>query len=58
MIKSRRVRRAGHVALIGDRRGAFRGFSEDHLEDLGIDGKIIIIIKWLFKKLDGGHGLD
>jgi len=23
VIKSRRVRRAGHVALIGDRRGAF-----------------------------------
>ena len=25
MIKSRRMRRAGHVARIGDRRGAYRG---------------------------------
>jgi len=27
----------------------------DHLEDRGIDGRII---RWIFRKWDGGHGLD
>jgi hypothetical protein len=28
----------------------------DHVEDPGVGRRIII--KWIFKKCDGGHGLD
>ena len=46
-IKSRRMRWAGHVARMGERRGIYRvlgGESEerDHLEDPGLDGRIIL----------------
>jgi len=54
VIKSRRMRWMEHVARTGERRGVYKvlvGKSEgkDHLEDLGIVGRIILSRKW-----DGG----
>jgi len=44
VIKSRRVRWAGHVARMGERRGIYRVLmgnltQRDHLGDPGVDGK-------------------
>jgi hypothetical protein len=45
-----------------ERRGAYRALvgrpeaKGDHLEDLGLDEKIIL--KWIFKTRNGRHGLD
>jgi len=47
VIKSRRMRWAGHVAHMGEERGAYRVFwgnrrAGDHWGDLGVDGRIIL----------------
>jgi len=55
------MRRAGHVARVGSRE-VHRGFcwgklrERDHLEYPGVDGRIIL--RCIFRKWDGGHGLD
>ena len=53
VIKSRGMRRAGHVARMGVRRGAYRVLlgnlrERDHLGDPGVDGRIIL--RWIFRK--------
>jgi len=52
VMKSRRIRWAGHVARMGNRRGAYRGLvgtsgGIDRLEDPSVNGSIIL--KWVFK---------
>ena len=47
VIKSRRLRWVVHAACMGDRTGACRVLvrkleGKDHLEDLGLDGRIIL----------------
>ena len=56
MIKSRRMRWAGHVARMGDR--AYKVFwwghlwERDHLGDPGLDGRTVL--RWIFRKWDVG----
>jgi hypothetical protein len=58
VIQSRRMRRVGHVAHMGDRRGA-NGFwrrklgDRDHLEDLCLYGRITL--KWIFRLIQIIH---
>ena len=43
VIRSRRLRWAGHVAFMAERRGTYRGNLRkgDHLKDPGVDGRVI-----------------
>jgi len=53
VIKSRRMRWAGNVARMGERRGAYRILvgnltERGHLGDPGLDGTIVL--RWIFRK--------
>ena len=59
VVKSRRMRWAGHVARMGEGRGVHRvlvGKSEGriHWRDPDVDGKIIL--RWIFRKWEGVMG--
>jgi len=56
VIKSRRMRWAGHVTRMGEGRGVYRVLvrklkERDHLGEPGVDGRI-------FRKRNVGYGLD
>jgi len=56
VIKSSRMRWAGHVARMGERRGVYRVLvgkpeGKNHLGDTGADGRIIL--RWIFRKWNG-----
>ena len=48
VIKSRRMRRMGHVAHIGERRGVKKVLVRKPEGDPGVDGRIIL--RWTFRK--------
>jgi hypothetical protein len=57
VIKSRRMRWAVHVALMGKRGGAYRVWwgnlrKRDYLEDADVNGRIIL--RWIFRKWNVG----
>jgi hypothetical protein len=61
VIKPRRMTWTEHVACMGVRRGLYTILvgdvrESDHLEDPGVDGRIILT--WIFRKWDVGHSKD
>ena len=57
VIESRRMRWAGHVAGMGEKRGVYRVLvgkpeGKNHWGDPGADGRIIL--RWIFSKWDVG----
>ena len=60
VIKSRKVRLAGHVAYMGEGRGMYsvlvgKAEGKNDWRDTGIDGRIIL--RWIFRRWDVG-GID
>ena len=61
VIKSRRMRWPGHVACLGESKGAYRFWcgklsERGHLEEPGVDGRIIL--NCIYRNFVGRHGLD
>jgi len=61
LVKSRRMRWAGHVARMGEDRGVHRVLvgkpeEKDHWGDQDVDGKIIL--RWIFRKLEWVVGTE
>ena len=58
VVKSRRMRWAGHVARMGEGRGVHRVLvgKPEGKRPLGVDGRIIL--RWIFRKWEGLWGLD
>ena len=59
MVKSRRMRWAGHVARMGEDRGVHTVFvgslrERAHWGDQDVDGRIIL--RWIFRNFGGGRG--
>ena len=57
LLFSGKMRWAGHVARMGDRRGVYRDLVEkpkgkNHLGDPGVDGRIVL--RWILRKWDVG----